>query len=64
MKLGIDIGGTFTDLVLLEPDSGKLFFGKTLTVVGVGFATVTATAPGNANYTAPTAVRYRIGKPY
>ena len=31
MKLGIDIGGTFTDLVLLEPDSGKLFFGKTLT---------------------------------
>ena len=38
--------------------------GKTLTVVGVGFATVTATAPGNANYTAPTAVRYRIGRPY
>ena len=31
MKLGIDIGGTFTDLVLLEPDSGKLYFGKTLT---------------------------------
>ncbi|MFN7821946.1 MAG: hydantoinase/oxoprolinase N-terminal domain-containing protein, partial [Bacteroidota bacterium] len=31
MKLGIDIGGTFTDLVLLEPRSGKLFFGKTLT---------------------------------
>ena len=38
--------------------------GKTITVVGVGFATVTATAPGNANYTAPTAVRYRIGRPY
>lgn len=31
MKLGIDIGGTFTDLVLLEPRSGKLYFGKTLT---------------------------------
>jgi N-methylhydantoinase A len=31
MKLGIDIGGTFTDLVLLEPASGMLYFGKTLT---------------------------------
>lgn len=31
MKLGIDIGGTFTDLVLLETSSGQLFFGKTLT---------------------------------
>ncbi|NDA60743.1 MAG: hydantoinase/oxoprolinase family protein [Chitinophagia bacterium] len=31
MKLGIDIGGTFTDLVLLEPRTGKLYFGKTLT---------------------------------
>jgi len=31
MKLGIDIGGTFTDLVLLELRSGQLFFGKTLT---------------------------------
>jgi N-methylhydantoinase A len=30
-RLGIDIGGTFTDLVLLEESSGKLFFGKTLT---------------------------------
>lgn len=30
-RLGIDIGGTFTDLVLLEEESGKLFFGKTLT---------------------------------
>lgn len=30
-KLGIDIGGTFTDLVLLEESTGKLFFGKTLT---------------------------------
>jgi N-methylhydantoinase A len=30
-KLGIDIGGTFTDLVLLEEETGKLFFGKILT---------------------------------
>jgi N-methylhydantoinase A len=30
-KLGIDIGGTFTDLVLLEQQTGKLTFGKTLT---------------------------------
>ncbi|MCU0467588.1 MAG: hydantoinase/oxoprolinase family protein [Arcicella sp.] len=30
-QLGIDIGGTFTDLVLLEQNTGKLFFGKTLT---------------------------------
>jgi N-methylhydantoinase A len=30
-KLGIDIGGTFTDLVLLEEKTGKLYFGKTLT---------------------------------
>ncbi|MEM8524459.1 MAG: hydantoinase/oxoprolinase family protein [Bacteroidota bacterium] len=31
MKLGIDIGGTFTDLVLLDEKTGKLQFGKTLT---------------------------------
>jgi N-methylhydantoinase A len=31
MKLGIDIGGTFTDLVLLDESSGTLYFGKTLT---------------------------------
>jgi N-methylhydantoinase A len=30
-QLGIDIGGTFTDLVLLEEKTGKLFFGKILT---------------------------------
>ncbi|MFN4145203.1 MAG: hydantoinase/oxoprolinase family protein [Runella sp.] len=30
-RLGIDIGGTFTDLVLLEEKTGRLFFGKTLT---------------------------------
>ena len=31
MKLGIDIGGTFTDLVLLNETTGELHFGKTLT---------------------------------
>ncbi|MEN0046962.1 MAG: hydantoinase/oxoprolinase family protein [Bacteroidota bacterium] len=31
MKLGIDIGGTFTDLVLLNEETGELQFGKTLT---------------------------------
>ncbi len=31
MKLGIDIGGTFTDLVLMDDTTGKLHFGKTLT---------------------------------
>lgn len=31
MKLGIDIGGTFTDLVLLNGKNGMLYFGKTLT---------------------------------
>ncbi len=29
--LGIDIGGTFTDLVLLDAQAGMLYFGKTLT---------------------------------
>ncbi len=31
MKLGIDIGGTFTDLVLLNQATEELHFGKTLT---------------------------------
>jgi N-methylhydantoinase A len=31
MKLGIDIGGTFTDLVLLDYKTSTLYFGKTLT---------------------------------
>ena len=31
MKLGIDIGGTFTDLVLMDDTTGKLNFAKTLT---------------------------------
>ncbi len=31
MKLGIDIGGTFTDFVLFDYDSNQLYFAKTLT---------------------------------
>ena len=31
MKLGIDIGGTFTDFVLFDSNSQQLFFAKTLT---------------------------------
>ncbi len=31
MKLGIDIGGTFTDFVLFDNDSNQLYFAKTLT---------------------------------
>lgn len=31
MKLGIDIGGTFTDLVLLDEATGHMVLGKTLT---------------------------------
>jgi N-methylhydantoinase A len=31
MKLGIDIGGTFTDLVLLDEKDGTVIFAKTLT---------------------------------
>jgi len=30
-RLGIDIGGTFTDFVLLDESTGALYFGKTLT---------------------------------
>jgi N-methylhydantoinase A len=31
MRLGIDVGGTFTDLVLIDDDSGKIHYTKTLT---------------------------------
>ena len=31
MQLSFDIGGTFTDLVLLEEQSGRVWLGKTLT---------------------------------
>jgi N-methylhydantoinase A len=30
-QVGIDIGGTFTDVVILDPGSGRLFLGKRLT---------------------------------
>ena len=31
LTVGIDIGGTFTDLVLIDHESGEQFIGKTLT---------------------------------
>jgi N-methylhydantoinase A len=31
LRLGVDIGGTFTDLVLSDPASGALWNGKVLT---------------------------------
>ena len=31
MKAGIDIGGTFTDLILMSDEGDKLFVGKVLT---------------------------------
>ena len=31
VRVGVDIGGTFTDLLLFNPDSGTFTFGKTLT---------------------------------
>ena len=30
-QIGIDIGGTFTDVVILDPNSGRLSVGKKLT---------------------------------
>jgi uncharacterized protein YjdB len=38
--------------------------GNTITLLGKGFATVTATATGSANYKAPSQVAYRVGRPY
>jgi len=31
MRLGIDVGGTFTDLVLIADDTGEIFYTKSLT---------------------------------
>lgn len=31
MRIGIDVGGTFTDIVLIEDESGKVHYGKVLT---------------------------------
>ena len=38
--------------------------GNTITVLGKGFATVTATAKGDDKYKAPSQVAYRVGRPY
>ena len=34
LRLGIDVGGTFTDVVLLDEERGSLWVGKTLTTPG------------------------------
>lgn len=34
MRLGIDVGGTFTDLVLIDDQSGQIHYTKTLTTPG------------------------------
>jgi N-methylhydantoinase A len=31
LRVGIDVGGTFTDIVVLDPNEGKLVHGKSLT---------------------------------
>ena len=31
MRLGVDVGGTFTDLVLIDDDTGRIEYTKTLT---------------------------------
>ena len=31
VRLGVDVGGTFTDFVVFDPDSGSFSVGKTLT---------------------------------
>ena len=33
-RAGVDIGGTFTDLILLNDESGEITVGKTLTTPG------------------------------
>ncbi|MET4245210.1 N-methylhydantoinase A/oxoprolinase/acetone carboxylase beta subunit [Bradyrhizobium sp. RT10b] len=31
VRTGVDVGGTFTDLVLVDQNTGKIFLGKRLT---------------------------------
>jgi len=45
MRLGIDVGGTFTDLVLIDDDTGKIHYTKTLsTPADLASAVVTGIA--------------------
>ena len=45
MRLGIDVGGTFTDLVLIDDDTGRIHYTKTLsTPADLASAVVTGIA--------------------
>ena len=34
MRIGIDVGGTFTDTVLIDDNTGRIHYTKTLTTPG------------------------------
>lgn len=57
-------GGARITYTSSNPSVVRVSDNSTITIVGSGFANVTATAPGSANYKAPAPVTYRVGRPY